>query len=82
MSPSVEPPRGGVYARRVGGALSRHFPDVTSSAYCVWQFRGSGSETVGLRKSGAKRRRREVTGCGTEAVVGERVRIAGDRVGP
>ena len=35
MSPSVEPPRGGVYARRVGGALSRRFPDVTSSAYCV-----------------------------------------------
>lgn len=35
MSPSVEAPQGGVYARRAGGALSRHFPDVTSSAYCV-----------------------------------------------
>lgn len=38
MSPSVEPPRGGVYARRVGGALSSRFPDVTSSAYCVRLF--------------------------------------------
>ena len=38
MSPSVEPPRGGVYARRAGGGLSRRFPDVTSSAYCVRQF--------------------------------------------
>ena len=35
MSPSVEPPRGGVYARRAGGALSMHFPDFTSSASCV-----------------------------------------------
>ena len=35
MSPSVEPLRGGVYARRAGGGLSRRFPDVTSSAYCV-----------------------------------------------
>lgn len=39
MSPSVEPPRGGVYARRVGGALSSRFPDVTSSAYCVRLFK-------------------------------------------
>jgi len=44
MSPSVEPPRGGVYARRAGGALSSRFPDVTSSAYCVWQFVASDSE--------------------------------------
>ena len=44
MSPSVEPPRGGVYARRVGGAVSRRFPNVTSSAYCVWQFVASDSE--------------------------------------
>ena len=39
MSPSVKPPRSGVYARRVGGALSRRFPNDTSSAYCVWQFK-------------------------------------------
>ena len=39
MSHSVEPPRGGVYARRAVGALSRHFPDFTSSAYCVWRFK-------------------------------------------
>ena len=38
MSPSVEAPQGGVYARRAVGALSRHFPDVTSSAYCVRLF--------------------------------------------
>jgi hypothetical protein len=44
MSPSVEPARGGVYARRADRAVSRRFPDVTSSAYCVWQFVTSGSE--------------------------------------
>lgn len=44
MSPSVEAPRGGVYARRAVGALSRRFPNVTSSAYCVWQFVASDSE--------------------------------------
>ena len=43
MSPSVEPPRGGVYARRAVGALSRRFPDSTSSAYCVWQFERAGA---------------------------------------
>ncbi len=47
MSPSVEPPRGGVYARRAVGALSSRFPDVTSSAYCVWLLERAGA-SVGL----------------------------------
>lgn len=65
MSPSVEPPRGGVYARRAVGALSRRFPDVTSSAYCVWQFVTSDSEdgiaryVLGVvRRSGTRTGRR------------------------
>lgn len=65
MSPSVEPPRGGVYARRAVGALSRRFPDVTSSAYCVWLFDRAGA-SVGLGHSGG------VSGgaCAANLVVG------------
>jgi len=46
MSPSVEPLRGGVYARRAVGALSRRYPDVTSSAYCVRPFRRANASGV------------------------------------
>ena len=68
MSPSVEPPRGGVYARRVGGALSRHFPDVTSSAYCV-RASGRAVASVGSGRGGgcftAARKNETVVGWGS-----------------
>ena len=51
MSPSVEPPRGGVYARRAVGALSRRFPDSTSSAYCVRRFERA-EASAGVRATG------------------------------